>query len=489
MLRARKFSVARKHTHPHVHRHTRRRSGSRPAARQGSAPRTLTCRLRHLVCEQLQENRAWLESARVCGSAARLGTSKAQQENASLVIITNPKNQRLPPGGGPVGSGWATGDPDAPNSATGQEPARLPCPQRQGPHTPNARGGSEHRLRSAQTPAAASPRRLPEAVLHRESPRGAGPTLHVTDAACPRWGSGRALQEAPAPRRPPQLHPQGCRRLPQAPPARHRGGGRGGTGGGRGRLGSVPGGHQKGIPHVPQQMSPREGPRARHVRKAAGRVPVRRPQSCRGTVGRAGPASSAQGGGTARFRRAGPGRFRSAAPLPHRGPLGRPPGPPPARLRALPTPSARPEHVHAARPPPPRLCPPPPLPRRPRPPKMAPRQEMAPHRPRSSGRGRPSARAPARRRPPFARARPPAPVRRAPPAHLEGDAAQGLAVHGDVEEHGGVDHGWAARTAPKRRRLQGGTSCAAVPFIARRAPPTACRAPGPWPIASASWPE
>ena len=38
---------------------------------------------------------------------------------------------------------------------------------------------------------------------------------------------------------------------------------------------------------------------------------------------------------------------------------------------------------------------------------------------------------------------------------LEGDVAQGLAVHGDVEEHGGIDHGWAARAAPGRWHLQG----------------------------------
>uniref|UniRef100_A0A8I3PCL9 Peptidylprolyl isomerase A n=1 Tax=Canis lupus familiaris TaxID=9615 RepID=A0A8I3PCL9_CANLF len=36
---------------------------------------------------------------------------------------------------------------------------------------------------------------------------------------------------------------------------------------------------------------------------------------------------------------------------------------------------------------------------------------------------------------------------------LERDAAQRLAVHGDVKEHGGVDHGWTATATPGRRRL------------------------------------
>ena len=39
---------------------------------------------------------------------------------------------------------------------------------------------------------------------------------------------------------------------------------------------------------------------------------------------------------------------------------------------------------------------------------------------------------------------------------LEGDTAQGLAVNGNVEEHGGVDHGWTVGEAP------GGSVCKAL---------------------------
>lgn len=97
---------------------------------------------------------------------------------------------------------------------------------------------------------------------------------------------------------------------------------------------------------------------------------------------------------------------------------------------------SRPEHVRgrkgAAAPPPPA---PPLSARRPRPPKMAPRQEMATRRPRSSS-GVP---APG---PPVAPHPPPGPTRRtAARPNLEGDAAQGLAIDGDVEEDGGVNHG------------------------------------------------
>lgn len=34
-------------------------------------------------------------------------------------------------------------------------------------------------------------------------------------------------------------------------------------------------------------------------------------------------------------------------------------------------------------------------------------------------------------------------------------AAQGLAIDGDVEEHGGVDHDWAAQEAQGQQCLQG----------------------------------
>ena len=51
--------------------------------------------------------------------------------------------------------------------------------------------------------------------------------------------------------------------------------------------------------------------------------------------------------------------------------------------------------------------------------------------------------------------RPLRPTRRAAARpNLEGDAAQGLAIDGDVKEHGRVDHGWAAREVPGWRRLQ-----------------------------------
>ena len=38
---------------------------------------------------------------------------------------------------------------------------------------------------------------------------------------------------------------------------------------------------------------------------------------------------------------------------------------------------------------------------------------------------------------------------------LQGGAAQGLAIDGDVEEHGGVDHDWAAQEAQGQQGLQG----------------------------------
>lgn len=67
---------------------------------------------------------------------------------------------------------------------------------------------------------------------------------------------------------------------------------------------------------------------------------------------------------------------------------------------------------------------------------MAPRQEMAPRRPRSSSR----VLAPGYSASPPRRPLGPTRLVAACP-NLKRDAAQGLAVDSDVEEHGGVDHG------------------------------------------------